>query len=79
MGGGNNEGGLTFSIKKEVVNTVQEEDYRRSREKNVVMHGYKGNEREERAFVEALINDKLKLRNIDVMVVLRLGKKTGCE
>ena len=76
LGGANNEGGLTFSIKKEVVNTVREEDDR-SREKNVVIQGYKGNEREERAFVEALIKDKLKLRNIDVMEVLRLGKKTG--
>ena len=47
LGGGNNEGGLTFSIKKEVVNTVREEDDRRSREKNVVIHGYKGNERED--------------------------------
>ena len=53
LGGANNEGGLTFSIKKEVVNTVREEDDR-SREKNVVIQGYKGNEREERAFVEAL-------------------------
>ena len=65
---------MVTDLKKEVLNTVKEEDEKRKRECNVVVHGLRKTESSDRNKFETIMREVLELEDVRVEEINRLGK-----
>ena len=71
----NSQGEIVKDIRREVMVGVKEEEEKRKRECNLVVHGMKkSRERNDKEIFEGIVRDQLELMDIGVEEVIRLGR-----